>query len=167
MSVTFAPELQTAGFTLADYAGGRSPHVYLVRQEAVEALVQLQASGDVLPGCTDPDFAGRDPYIKTLFDVDDAPEVNLANTNARMILELLGFEREEELCGGGSGEDLLGRVLLAQALVAEDLGVPEMVSANGRMIECGRRPGYTQAVLADLADLARWAIEHDRVISWG
>jgi hypothetical protein len=98
----------------------------------------------------------------------DAPEVNLANANARSILELLGYDRDD-LCGQADGETFLGRVLLALALAPADAGVPayESLGSNGaRLIDCGRSEGYHQRVLGQLAELAEHAVATEHRIHW-
>ncbi|WP_206663661.1 hypothetical protein [Prescottella subtropica] len=168
MSITFAPEMAPViGFRLTDHLGGRSgliaDHV-----DATAQLVALNASGDVLPGCTDPESAryyGAGIESVTA-DGDDAPEVNMSNTNAVMLLDLLGLDTEG--FGDCPADDFLGRVLVASALSPADEGVPaHAVGGNPRMIDCGRRPGYIQERLGDLHRLAAWAVENGRTVQWG
>jgi hypothetical protein len=66
-------------------------------------------------------------YNKTTQSFSEA-EVNLSNLNASGLLDLLGIqvgEAFEERClGEMSAEDFLGRILVAQAIMPADEGVP-------------------------------------------
>lgn len=176
MSVTFFPEPAPAiGYRLADYFGGADPRLFDTYEQAGAALMAAREQGMILPGCDDPEAAALgdgyriDPVTA---DGDSAPEVNIANVNARHILDLLGFAEDGEvldLSGSSTGEAFLGRVLTARALAPADEGVPATtVGGNGMAttVDCGRAPGYTQRVLGDLEQVAVWARDHDRVLYW-
>lgn len=168
MTITFAPEMAPIiGYRLTDLLGGQSG--LIADYEAASAeLTALEASQEVLPGCTDPETAlmyGATIILVTT-DGDDAPEVNMSNANARILLDLLGFGTEE-VCGDCSAADFLGRVLVAAALSPADEGMPAYTAAgNPRMVECGRRAGYIPAQLDQLRVVAEWAAAQGRDVQW-
>jgi hypothetical protein len=95
-------------------------------------------------------------------------EVNLANSNARGILELLGYD-DNDLCGHADADEFLGRVLVAMAIAPRDLCTPtseELGGSGARIIMCGRPEGYHQRVLGDLRELAEYAVARGVSISW-
>lgn len=100
----------------------------------------------------------------------EAPWVNMTNTNARLLLEVLGLDDlEDDLMGECEPDDFLGRVLLGAALSLFDEGAPakETVHPSGaRIIHAGRSKGYVQERLADLHALAEWAVKNNRTIFW-
>ncbi|MFL0579549.1 hypothetical protein [Dietzia sp. 179-F 9C3 NHS] len=178
MSVTFFPETAPiVGYRLADYFGGRDDRVFATYGEAVDALVAARKAGTILPGCTDPEAAlcCSDVYridIVTADGDDEGPEVNVANTNARELLALLGYAEDgvvHDLYGSEDADAFLGRVLTAVALSPVDEGVPATVNASAggvTIIDCGRAPGYVQARLAALEELARWCRDRQRRVCW-
>lgn len=99
--------------------------------------------------------------------VDGSPEVNLANGNAKQVLDLLGFDFDGDWAEA-PGEDFLGRVLIAQAFLPvatdDEHGRPAVQERN--WTECGRRPGYLAEKLAELHDIATWAVEHQAAVEW-
>jgi hypothetical protein len=97
-------------------------------------------------------------------DVRVVDDVNLSNTNARLLLEALGFT-DDELYGELNGELFLGRILLAEAVSPVDAGRPTV--RTGNFVECGRDEGYLQHRLAQLRTLAEWAHLHGATITWG
>ncbi|MEW1639334.1 hypothetical protein AB0469_35430 [Streptomyces sp. NPDC093801] len=86
----------------------------------------------------------------TFFADIESESVNMANSNAARVLEVLGFD---ELAGDADAEDFLGRVLVALALAPVDAGRPS--TAEGNFIDCGRTAGYTQRRLDELRELGR------------
>lgn len=95
------------------------------------------------------------------------PTVNMANGNAAQVIDLLGLI-DDDGWGETTAEDLLGRVLLAQALL--DVTFDD---ENGRRavqernwIDCGRQPGYLAERLAELQEIATWAHERNAVVVW-
>ncbi|MFJ2217939.1 hypothetical protein ACIQVO_35985 [Streptomyces sp. NPDC101062] len=123
-----------------------------------------------LPGC---EYPGRcRPFILGLDPHDDVPQVNLANANARRVLETLGLtdydtpgDHDDTLTGQRTAEDFIGHVLIALALTPFDTGIPAV--QDGNCIDLGRPAGYLQDRLADLHNLASWCAAHDRAVSWG
>ena len=103
-------------------------------------------------------------------------EINVAAANGRTLLELLGLypdapeedpmmlQVDERATTQVSGEDFLGRVLLASAMAPTDEGVPTYGEDN--FIFCGRSAGYTETRLGELRDLAQTAISLGRDVVW-
>ncbi|MEV0214345.1 hypothetical protein [Micromonospora sp. NPDC050695] len=96
-----------------------------------------------------------------------APTVNMANGNAAQVFDLLGLTYDGDW-GTTTGQDFLGRVLLALAFLSEATGDNEGRPAvvDGNWVECGRRPGYLAERLTDLHDLAVWACANGADVEW-
>lgn len=95
-----------------------------------------------------------------------SPKVNMANGNAAQVFDLLGLTFDGDW-GTTTGPDFLGRVLLALALIdttTDGAGRPEVV--DGRWTSGARRPGYLADRLAELHDLAVWAVERGADVDW-
>ena len=124
--------------------------------------------------CADCAAYGMYPEADVDIDVEHL-EVNLANTNARMILHILGLDAED-LSGCAPAEQFLGAVLLALAEDRDHRCVPavEMPRAcddtgrevGARWIDCGLRPGYVAETLANLHALALEAARLGRDVYW-
>lgn len=174
MSITFFPEMApVVGYQLRDFCGGRSES-FPTYEDAASALKDLRVGGGVLPGCTDPaevaHFGGPSIEVLTADGDEDAEQsVQVSNQNARALLPLLGVD-PHETAGAMDAEQLLGAVLLAQALTPTDEGVPVQVDygERGRMVavHCGRAAGYLDERLADLHEIAVWARNRNRLICW-
>lgn len=108
--------------------------------------------------------------------------VNMSNGNAALVCATLGIDLDAEgWCGSLSAADFLGRVLLALAIAPADEGMPSYELAPGdsagifgtvrqggpRFIQGARPEGYTQQRLAQLRELAEWAVAHNAEISFG
>ena len=105
-------------------------------------------------------------------------EANFSNLNASGLLDLLGVQVgeafEERCCGSMSAEDFLGRVLMAQAIMPADEGMPaykmtEDEDVSGPSIWfAGRSAGYFDERLAQVRELAEEvkALGDDWVINW-
>jgi len=96
------------------------------------------------------------------------PRLNVANSNAAELLDLLGYDART-LYGEADPDDLLGRVLVAAAL-APDVALPavEETGANGaRLIDLGRPAGYIPAKLARLQLVCADAKARGRQVVWG
>lgn len=105
---------------------------------------------------------------------DDYPELNVSSANAYALFDLLGLGPDESGAdlGFDGGElpaaDFLGRVLLAQAMIAatnDEEGTPSF--HDGNFIYSGRRPGYLAEKLAVLHTIATWAADRDATVAWG
>lgn len=98
--------------------------------------------------------------------IHNGPQVNVSNTNAVLLLGLLGLPADPD--GECPAEDFLGRVLVAQALqdtVCDDQR-GTLSHTEGRVTWVGRRPGYIAERLADLHTLATWAVQHSGQVVW-
>jgi len=98
----------------------------------------------------------------------NGPSLNVSNTNAFYLQELLGLE--PDYSGEIEAADLLGRVLVAMGLGGHDVGVPpvEGLGENGaRWIDCGRREGYADERLSILKEIAEEAIAAGELVGWG
>lgn len=118
-------------------------------------------------------MTGREAYGQHCDDCDALgpilrsadPEVDVAVRNAAYLLVLLGYGPVVDLNGRVPAEDFLGRVLVAEALSGpEDGYLPQ--ATYGRMVDCGRRPGYVLERLADLRVVAEAAVSAGAGICW-
>jgi hypothetical protein len=93
----------------------------------------------------------------------------MANTNAFRLLEVLGVVGEE-WCGEFDPEDLLGRILVAQAVYPGDPGaLPETSHGvqGATLVYCGRKAGYVEEKLGALVDVVEYAQTHGLKVQWG
>lgn len=98
---------------------------------------------------------------------DPSPEIGVSSTNITHVLEVLGIDVRDE-SGTMDATAFLGRVMMAQAVSPSDAGIPvtaEKCSGGMTMIG-GRRPGYTDEVLAHLRDITDFAIARGRKVVW-
>lgn len=183
MTVTFAPESgPTVAFALTDVTGGRSAELYATEREAIDAMYAFRATDKVLPGCTDPDEVqwNRDYIVASALSGDDlsgevAPTIRLANAEARRVLDLLGYSDPEtgeceDTCGSCPAEAFLARVETARVLAPYDSGDRSVAHGAGggmAVVECDRPRGHMQRTLHNLRDIALWAAEQERIVSWG
>jgi GAF domain-containing protein len=134
-----------------------------------------------VPGIDAPDEAW-DAWYEAL-EALDGPSVNVSNTNAAHLLALLGLtpagtstERPDPFdCGDLSGalpaDEFLGRVLIALAVNPADAGIPSTSeggpgTGTAEVIDCGRRPGYSDERLDQLRTLAEAARDAGREVVW-
>ena len=98
--------------------------------------------------------------------------VNMSNRNARPVLESLGIEGDDLWCGSMDAQEFLGRVLMALAVAPTDEGLPEHEWEGasefgfGRFIDAGREPGYLQARLERLHEVAAAAVADGLQVVW-
>lgn len=108
------------------------------------------------------------------------PTLNVSNSNAFFLMDLLGLEKD--YCGSMSGHDLLGRVLVAQALYGHDEGVPPRQLVPGEsfadglfgpvreggatFLDMGRSEGYADDRLESLRMIAEDAMKHGKDVCW-
>jgi hypothetical protein len=157
MSVTFAIEALFTGTYRADCDEAGE----LARGQ----LEDVQVAIDEHPWQTCPGCLGYRPGPWSVTDIDGAPEVDLANANARDLLLALDLPfQEDELAGELPGEEFLGRVLLALAADRDESAVPDLV--DGGWVFCGRREGYVSEVLHRLHAVAAEAVRLGRSVIW-
>lgn len=116
--------------------------------------------------CAECDCYGM--YPNAVMDVDVF--VNMSNTNAAMMLGIIGIDTSEDLCGSMSGEQFLGRVLTALAQDRDDSAVADVVDAapgQATFIACGLPAGYVTERLLALEEIARTAYSLGRDVTWG
>lgn len=167
MTVTFAPTFQATdiiGWTV-EHAGSDDTigTTFPDHAAAVQALVAHNSACD-REDCAI--YGGQAVPVQA----ERMPDVNVSNTNAVAMLDVLGFGNDPSYDIGGEcdADNFLGRILLALAVSPKDDGVPAHTpyADNDRWIDCGRRPGYTQDVLDNLRDVAEWSRENGRTVSW-
>jgi hypothetical protein len=99
----------------------------------------------------------------------DHLSVNVSNGNAALILERLGYPcGGDELWGEAAGDELLGRVMVAN-VGRDDTGVAatEDRGAGGAvLVDCGVRDGYFTDVMDRLAALGTHAADNGWMVSW-
>lgn len=166
MSVTFFIEANPTGWYAADcYVPSTDTHVEVVRATSYDAA--LSACDEHKSGCALCDQFGI--YVHSIMDVEGG-EVNLANTNAIMMFNVLGIEIDDyDLAGSMSGDEFLGHVLTALATDRDDSGVSDLVEPNdggATMIHCGLPAGYWNDRLNALHDLAQEASKLGRNVVW-
>lgn len=185
MSVTFFAEPgPVVGWTVRCFCPGTGRN-FDTYEGAVECVRTHRdsASYDWF-GCTDEGCAVYESLHVVARHEEDSPEVNVSNSNAGHLFRVLGLASNdplastnedtrqfEDLFDGGSvdAEDLLGRVLVADAISPADEGtatVEERAAGGARLVTCGRRPGYTQERLGALREIAEWAASRGRSVCW-
>jgi hypothetical protein len=174
MSVTFSPAIHPTDpvvWFIECMDGLRRDHRDGSYAEMAEEL-PLHQFGCLHEGCREYDGA-------TLATVQTDPEVNVSNSNARLLLEALGLPFVDG-CGSLGADDFLGRVLTALAVAPQDAGVPAhrlvpgestifgpVVEGGATFIDCGRSEGYLQERLLQLEEVATAALLAGREVSWG
>lgn len=170
MSVSFTAEMsEIIGYSFTcGHDNGRTEHRFGAYKDAESFLVaELAANGGTghLAICGDEDCQYQRMHIEVL-ESDPSPVVNVTKTNAVLLLGLLGLDSEDN--GPLEPGNFMGRVLMAQAVNPSDAGVPATESTEGGvlLINCGRREGYAEDRLADLHELAEFAVRTGRDIYW-
>jgi len=126
-----------------------------------------QAAREVFGGlpqeelCAECGFVSAEPTVRE-------PEAQMSNANAVDILdalEILANEDFSDRCVGSmKAAEMLERVLIAEAVAPEYSGLTTMQIEN--VIYCGRPADYIQRKLAQLREVAEWAIENGRDVTW-
>lgn len=160
MSVTFSPSMDSSvSYVLACVCGEWSNGVVYPSFEIANMMRK-----DMQVSCNDP-YCG---YVYVEPAVSE-PEVQMSNSNAVVLLDVLGINVGEdfsERCSGSMpANDFLGRVLLAQGLNPTDAGSDTITVGN--IVDCGRFEGYTDVKLEAMRGLADWSILNNRDIVWG
>lgn len=164
MSVTFEVEaVPTGEFRFRCYEDLDGPVFFgpfPSRDEAAAAIAEHEGS------CAECAFCP--PFAEVVTDVDDIPDVNVSNTNARMILSIAGLD-EEELWGSMDADEFLGYIMVSLAEERDRSPVaPVTLPGQGpTVLECGLPAGYTEQRLGELADLAVQAKNKGRRVIWG
>lgn len=166
MSVTFFIEANPTGeYAAMCYVPSTGEHVEVVRAESYEAA--LDGTDEHKSECELCYQYGI--YVQAVMDVDGG-EVNLANTNAIMMLEVLGIEVDDyDLTGSMPGDEFLGHVLTALATNLDDSGISDVVEqgfGGATMVHCGLPEGYWNDRLNTLHDLAQEASRLGRSVVW-
>ena len=118
----------------------------------------------VNPICGDPMCSAMPLSLIARTAHPEAPSLNVSNANAGVLLAQLGLATTDDLCGTLTGEDFLGRVLLATALATTDAGcAPE---TTGGFTDCGPSAGYLDERLAVLRDIADFAVSNALPVVW-
>ena len=165
MSVSFYPAIQDALTRIACSCGDVvADTLYVSRSEAYNAL--YVANTATVPVCGDWLCAA---YSASFVEVEPTPEINLANPNAREVLDILGILVDEEWsdrCAGSmDADEFLGRVLMADAVQPFDAGRPAF--QQGNQVDCGRAEGYLNARVSELREVAEYARAHQLQVCWG
>lgn len=95
-------------------------------------------------------------------------QINMANGNAAMVLEALGYEYDN--CGAVDSADLVRRCIKFLNTAEIDRGeTPSESQEPGkcRVINCGRREGYLQEKITLIRDLALEASRKGVQITFG
>jgi hypothetical protein len=161
MSVTiFIESVATGVFTASCWASGSEVEAFRVEgyEAAQAALVAHKAE------CSECECYGC--YLSAVVDIEGAPEVNLANGNARRLGEVLGFDFGDELVGSCDPDALLGAVLPFIALDHAPV-IPEQVEKveNGPTVVISEFDAANY--LTRIADLCVEAKRLGRTILWG
>jgi hypothetical protein len=166
MSVTFAPEYVANQVSVVSCSCGDAvSDVHFPSYDA--AYDAFYVTGTVAtPVCGD-DFCAA--YTGKIEFAAETPSVNVSNLNAREILSVLGVTQAEdeeylELCGSMPAEQFAGSVLLGIAVNPTDAGAP--VVDEGNFVECGREAGYIDARLAELREVAEYALARNLQVVW-
>ena len=158
MSVTFTVYTQPLGWAISCSCGAVNYVAsYASHRDAYDAITV-----GVAPVCGDELCAAYSCSVIAT-DSEDVPEVNMANTNARHLLDTLGLDAEDA-CGSITGADMLGRILIAQAVAPADEGTASYT--EGIMTHIGRSAGYTEDRLMDIELVARFAVERNLEVQW-
>ena len=181
MSVTFTAEIGPAtGFAFAcaghrnHEVDGTTAHRFGSHQDAADTLAaERDANGGFtghLAVCGNSTCADMDMYVLRLED-NASPEVNVSNRNAKHVLSVLGFGEvaPDALYGGVSASDMLGRILMAEAVNPSDEGTATTVDGGegtATVVDCGRHEGYTEDFLASLRSVVEFAAQHGREVVW-
>jgi hypothetical protein len=168
VSITFHPALDESDITGYQITCWEEDHqhdtVYATYDEASLAYLDLVAADHATLG---------DCLIVIVWaDGLGDQELNLANRNACDLLEVLGLTDDDDdefpWCGSIEADDLLGRILIADA-IAPDPELPSYTivgQGGGVNVDLGRPAGYLHTKLNLLAELARWCKDHGREVVW-
>lgn len=173
MSVTFHIEIRDADYVgsriyCAETEWGDAAHGHGSRDFASYDEASVAYRDGLADGSVDRSCCGISPR----FSIDtETDAVNLSNTNARDLLDRLGFRDHDgdiDLCGSAEPDALLGRILIARAL-ASDVGIPPATYTGARgaqLLDGGRPEGYFDDKLSRLEALATTCSTLGRKVVW-
>lgn len=162
MSVTFAPTFRSdIPHTITCLCGEWTQGVQYDSYEDAWAM-----SKSVTSSCAD-EYCDKEYVYPTPISAE--PEVQMSNSNAATLLEVLGLAEGEDFSDYCTGSvdaiDFKGRILMAQALNPADEGTDTI--ALGNMVDCGRPFGYTDSKLSGLMEVAEFALANNLKVVWG
>lgn len=176
MSVTFYPTLgEVLGWDVTCVCGAtylEADQNLLSYDEAKNLVSILRVTG--LANCEDSDCFTFGIFPSAIHAGGEGPTVNMSNGNSVAVLEALGLKTDEDdfsdvCCGSLSAEDFKGRVLMALAVAPIS---PERVTevtnlpTGSTIVNCGREEGYLQEKLEQLLEVADFALEAARSVTW-
>lgn len=163
MSVTFSVESPLIGWVTSCPCGTVRTSKMYETYDAVRAAIDAKIEHPSCDNCTE---YGEAPYADAVTLFDEAPELNVSNTNAGTLLRALGiYEEDGDLTGTLPGAELASKVIQARVMEPQDVGVPEM--KYGAVTDCGRHPGYVQDRLETLQEVANFAWDKGVAVTWG
>lgn len=163
MSVTFSVESPLIGWVTSCACGQVRTTKMYETYDAVRAAIDTKVENPTCADCADYCEPPRADGV-TLFE--EAPEVNVSNTNAVTLLRALGlFEEDGDLTGTLSGAEFASKVMQARVMEPQDAGVSPVT--YGAVIDCGRHPGYVQERLDSLQEIGNFAWDKDIAVTWG
>lgn len=153
---------------------------------AAEFTRAVREERATVAGCKgEPYYCAEAAFTKACETVGDVPEIGIAYINAIDLLDALGVDfryeptPEEaasdlfgmagfEFCGTLAAQDFMGRVLTALAVAPESAEIPSYAVVGApNSIRGYREEGYVQKYLRGLHEIAQFAIDHDRQVTWG
>ena len=163
MSITFTPAMSDAditGYAGECYADFTRPAVQVGFAVTCDAAREAVAFHTL--ECEECAVYGA--HVSPVIDM---PEVNMANSNAAFIIELLGIEFD--YCGSIPAAELLERITFGAVVGGGDTGtvtVAYQTDGGATMVDCGRPAGYADMRLEQLREVAEWAVAHGRDVVW-
>lgn len=92
-----------------------------------------------------------------IMHLDDAPELNVSNRNAALILSELGFEGEDFYCGAIDADELLAKITFRQAFPS-GIALDTIDENDGRFIDVGVSAEYVPSRLTALVEICEHAL---------
>lgn len=187
MSVTFRPTRGPISHYSVECANCNvtDPTRFATFDEASAFVATVAMRLATVTGCVAEDgYCEQATFTNEHETVGDVPEVNVANTNAMDVLDALGVdfrfepteeERERdffglagvELVGTLDAGDFMGRVLTALAVAPASAEIPMHAAVGApNMIRGYREEGYVQNRLNELHEVAQFAMDHGREVTW-
>lgn len=188
MSVTFHPTFGPIDHFIVECLSCAVTHdeQFASDEDASAFVLAIREGKATVTGCKAEEYYCEDAAsVQAREAVGQLPEVNVANTNAIDILDALGVnfryepESEEpgrdlfgiggvELCGTLDAQDFMGRILTGLAVAPESAEILTHAAVGApNIIRGGREAGYVQRILRNLHEVAQFAIDHDRQVTWG